>query len=1096
MPPPQSIPLALRYPSIPAPEERIRVSHVDTILNEELLLFCFHLGGNNDILLALEEIQLDGTVGTKPTLANIDMLKVHAAIRKEWDENVLYDIRLVLPRHRFHEKVVSEISPLRSLAQLARINKCDLITFEVVSIAQAGQNTVHSMQDDLMEEDTPMPDDEIEDTPMQDDEIEDTPRKQPRALISTNLPEVSPAKGTGLTDPLQEMDIVVAQPVPGNNQDSDFHPSIELFDDENNVIDDNRARVHSEALDFAEKQVKAREADGAQFTAEERDEAVREEADGALETLDPETGGTAIASANVLFKELNDTIQADLKAHVKSLGEETAVTGDSGEQFARNVSLLIDTQKRCEHQSPEDWAECCLFVGRELRLPDGTYNLSDFDWSPWFKRSFKAYQVLAIFKLFKFHVFNKGGLLGDEQGLGKTATSLGLIFYLAVFEWLSNHWLVKANQNNPLSHIQRLADGTYSAKRCPTARKFYIPFICPCDPQCPEWLRRHILKKWFPFGVQVVISQPNVLNTWVSEFSQMFEVTKGRRQLPIHFRLWVAHNELKWQPTGNISRLDGRSAASLRMGTDNTEALRMANIVLTTPRSYDPQFHAAMVEPVRNSKSPSQYKIASCYIDESQKFRGAESSFSTQVLGSKEQTESSLFLLSGTAWEKGPDDLRVYGHAFANKWEHFKNDAKWLPKEMIAARTVFTPKNLKALQSKIDSAYKTVQMSNPQHKKQIRELADELAFLFEQVMIRRTAKTIWLDRKDILDLPPLKEDIIICNPEAGTAVEKQLLEMGQAAALLFTNAIKLGEKNKLLAKRANTSNNVSKSVLNKLTSRRPLVTFPGIASLANGLPHPETGEIEKIETFNADALQEDYKIFSQLGNNILTRHIDAIIKDSPKFNSLINEIKAALGRTECIYDTITKKTTKKGPRIPKIVIFSSKPVTAAITYEAICYTIRRDGIVKADGTVPSVQGYFQKTSRKVRDEIVDNFQEVPKLDKDGNMIKGKLRFEDPVDILVGTIETLGVGITLHRGSLVVLMEPQFLVTEQDQAKKRIHRMGQKYGCRALILHTNIVQSECLIADRASFRKALAGAVTTATREVRKEAEEREEEDAV
>jgi hypothetical protein len=86
-------------------------------------------------------------------------------------------------------------------------------------------------------------------------------------------------------------------------------------------------------------------------------------------------------------------------------------------------------------------------------------------------------------------------------------------------------------------------------------------------------------------------------------------------------------------------------------------------------------------------------------------------------------------------------------------------------------------------------------------------------------------------------------------------------------------------------------------------------------------------------------------------------------------------------------------------------------------------TITENNILKADGTVPRVAQYYAQTDRKVRDARVDSFQESPKLDQDGNVIAGKLRFETPPDILVGTIETLGVGPTLHHGTIVIHLKP-------------------------------------------------------------------------
>ena len=60
---------------------------------------------------------------------------------------------------------------------------------------------------------------------------------------------------------------------------------------------------------------------------------------------------------------------------------------------------------------------------------------------------------------------------------------------------------------------------------------------------------------------------------------------------------------------------------------------------------------------------------------------------------------------------------------------------------MRKARSIFTPKTLRELQSEIDYAYKTTQRSDSKPLKRIIVLANELASPFEKVMIRRTSES-------------------------------------------------------------------------------------------------------------------------------------------------------------------------------------------------------------------------------------------------------------------------------------------------------------------------------------------------------------------
>jgi hypothetical protein len=99
-------------------------------------------------------------------------------------------------------------------------------------------------------------------------------------------------------------------------------------------------------------------------------------------------------------------------------------------------------------------------------------------------------------------------------------------------------------------------------------------------------------------------------------------------------------------------------------------------------------------------------------------------------------------------------------------------------------------------------------------------------------------------------------------------------------------------------------------------------------SLFEGLSHPDIGETEKITSCSVNKL-EPFKIFTQPGQNIISRHIKVIMKDSPKLDVVLPRITKVLQSYECVHGSDT------GKKIPKTVVFSSKHLTAAIFDEAL-----------------------------------------------------------------------------------------------------------------------------------------------------------------
>ena len=53
------------------------------------------------------------------------------------------------------------------------------------------------------------------------------------------------------------------------------------------------------------------------------------------------------------------------------------------------------------------------------------------------------------------------------------------------------------------------------------------------------------------------------------------------------------------------------------------------------------------------------------------------------------------------------------------------------------------------------------------------------------------------------------------------------------------------------------------------------------------------------------------------------------------------------------------------------------------------------------------------------------------------------------EFLVGSVKTVGTGLTLHKSPMIVLMDPCYSHEDEEQVKKRINRIGQI----ALVTHS-------------------------------------------
>ena len=78
----------------------------------------------------------------------------------------------------------------------------------------------------------------------------------------------------------------------------------------------------------------------------------------------------------------------------------------------------------------------------------------------------------------------------------------------------------------------------------------------------------------------------------------------------------------------------------------------------------------------------------------------------------------------------------------------------------------------------------------------------------------------------------------------------------------------------------------------------------------------------------------------------------------------------------------------------------------------------------------------------------------------------------PPRFIVSTTGLIGVGLTLHRATKLVQVEPEWMLGAELQARKRVHRIGQKHATQTWSLIMKDSKVEKIIHDRQNRRLLL------------------------
>ena len=85
-----------------------------------------------------------------------------------------------------------------------------------------------------------------------------------------------------------------------------------------------------------------------------------------------------------------------------------------------------------------------------------------------------------------------------------------------------------------------------------------------------------------------------------------------------------------------------------------------------------------------------------------------------------------------------------------------------------------------------------------------------------------------------------------------------------------------------------------------------------------------------------------------------------------------------------------------------------------------------------------------------------------------------------IDIIVGTIGTISTGHTLHYSKRITLLKPQHLLTHEEQAIKRAHRLGQDRKVIANHIVNKDMILEAIFSNKTTLRKFIASVMQPPT----------------
>ena len=542
--------------------------------------------------------------------------------------------------------------------------------------------------------------------------------------------------------------------------------------------------------------------------------------------------------------------------------------------------------------------------------------------------------------------------------------------------------------------------------------------VCPTQDlysiQCP-CVNSSISSSLNPvFGPNLIFAPPALVGNWINEFNQYMVKDNGLVLVSAH----------KQNPTEKIV-FDMKKY--LTIDNSGNHVTGAENIIfITTFQSFESQLFRYSSTEVRYSynvpkargrgtkkqfatKLANTANYARIFVDEFHKDKG-NTTIGMTLLRDKIET-GILWFASGTPFEVGPKDILGCINALYKRWPHDNQELQR-----------FHPDFLERGQKRIDT------LRRKQSGATITDFHNEcstfmvkFSAMLQKLMIRRTADSTWFGQS-ILDLPEQTiEDVEIDMSQSDIHMLDEVFNKANTNVRAdFERRLSIWRQDGGIGSEPKPN---SRMWLMLARQARIIVTFPYLKRLC-------------------DNHSVDLTV-----NQILSNHWHT--NNTSPYHTNLDDIVASSARLSTITNILTSMGIVPGqwnePIQRKVVIFSNFPVICFILF----LHFQR---VFGDAEVCL---YWAGQSQKDRPALIRQFADD----------------ESRLRIFISSIGIGGTGLTLTKADTTILVEPQWLSRDEEQARARVRRIGQlAERCFSYRMRCKKVLVEEMICSRQKFRK--------------------------
>jgi hypothetical protein len=702
--------------------------------------------------------------------------------------------------------------------------------------------------------------------------------------------------------------------------------------------------------------------------------------------------------------------------------------------------------------------------------------------------------------------------LEDKQGLGKTKQGIMLAWLNLVLNIMRQS--CRLFWHNGTGHRHLAKDETNLGARCPSSAHW--PFRCYCEPDSPT-------RRWLPrVGPSLVVCLAgSVISKWCSEIDTLAE-----HDSPFKLQSIFAHGTVKLRPASALlfdnhskarqfdQKVSRNNFACTPDGSWHRNLDLDKYIIVTTEKSAETQVFKMV-----NAQLPSHVGIPFKFvmIDEAHKRTNSDTAVNRQVLRRlswrddfgkttkdphgkiifHSRIEPTMFLmLTGTPW-RTPDDLETYWYLInyqARGIEAARNKYKlpeWTPDDRWNKLVFETD-----LQKFVDLFNKSV------GNNAVLSAGKEFARVWQLVSIGRNDSTV-IDEEPfnepIITMPALHRHVEsvtylpalleVANAEFGMLLKELKRRKTISSFAAFENAFSIDNKTAqvvgslpsivyMIAEgvfdkwRYNDSDEEAKARNSKavLESRGDLYKPPRIKLTQARLRFNRFHEDAKLIGEVVSRCEKDPKIVWLKGiiNNIIR---------GGKFYDQKGQLYDLKGDEQCMREARERAKDddagffgKPEEHVEKMLVLVQQTFTAYVVAEFIRREFPNDKVATITGLLENSQ----------RDDIVKRYQDMVNDDHDDPEFVHP--FSERPRIIVATVAQVAEGIDLYRGNHTIFFEQGSHISQEQQAAKRQHRIGQTRPCHVYRCLVPGLQIEEIMRDRNARMELFAQAAREAEEE--------------